>query len=129
MSVLFKSVPDFRNSKGFGVIYCRVYQNGNELDPIKSLSFLENPPTSPSRGDMYYQLDTQNKRAVLKEYTGSTWATSSATDLYTYSYYRRDADGNLLDTSTPYYVGRVLYVDPEIIGYDRMSFICEVTDS
>lgn len=129
MSVLFKSIPDFRNSEGCGAIYCRVYQNGVELDPIKSLMFQEDEPLDPARGELYYKLDPENKTIKLMEYNGSKWIESTQTDLYTYSYYRRDFSGNLLDTSTPYSVGRVLYVDPEIIGFDRMSFICEVTDS
>lgn len=141
MSYTFATVQEFKNSQGCGAVYTRVYQNGTEIDPIKTTVFSDTPPTSPSTGDLYYYLDTTNKRCTLKKYNGSTWGNvirgSSDSDTLNYAYYRHDSSGDLVDTTYAYndYTNgvqknnqdRCIYVDPSIIG-DRMQFICEVTD-
>ena len=123
----FATIDQFKNSQGYGAVYTRVYQNGVEVDPIKSTTFSNTPPSSPSTGDFYYHLDTTNKTCVLKKYDGSAWANATETDEFTYKYYRTDNKGDSLDTTTPYKVGRCIYVDPSIIN-GRMQFICEVND-
>lgn len=125
----FATVQEFKNSQGFGAIYTRVYQNGVEVDPIKSTTFSDTAPISPSTGDYYYHLNSTNKTCVLKKYNGSSWvnATSADNDTFTYNYYRQNAQGDSLDTTTPYKNTRCFYVDPSIIN-GRMQFICEVTD-
>ena len=141
MSYTFATVQEFKNSQGCGAVYTRVYQNGVEIDPIKTTVFSDTPPTSPSTGDLYYYLDTTNKRCTLKKYNGSTWGNvtrgSSDSDTLNYAYYRHDSSGDLIDTTYAYndYTNgvqknnqdRCIYVDPSIIG-NRMQFICEVTD-
>ena len=130
MAYTFATVPEFKNSQGFGAIYTRVYQNGVELDPIKSTTFSDTAPTSPSTGDYYYHLNSSNKTCVLKKYNGSSWVNATATsdiDKYTYKYYRQDSSGNNLDTNSAYKDVRCFYVDPSIIQ-GRMQFICEVSE-
>ena len=143
MSYTFATVQEFKNSQGFGAVYTRVYQNGEEIDPIKTMIFSNTPPSSPTTGDLYYHLDTTNKKCTLKKYNGSTWGdvirdpTSSDSDTLNYAYYRHDSSGDLLDTIYAYNDAnngaqrnnqdRCIYVDPTIIG-NRMQFICEVTD-
>lgn len=134
MSYTFATVQEFKNSQGFGAVYTRVYQNGVEVDPIKSTTFSDTPPASPSNGDYYYHLDSTNKTCVLKKYNGSAWINAPTADKDTlkYSYYRNDSNGNPLDVNDPYSQNgsnqsRCLYVDPSIIS-GRMVFVCEVTD-
>lgn len=124
----FATVPEFKNSQGFGAIYTRVYQNGIEVDPIKSTTFSDTAPTSPSTGDYYYHLDSSNQTCTLKKYNGTRWvdATSDDNDKFTYNYYRQNAQGTPLDTTQPYADTRCFYIDPSIIN-GRMQFICEVS--
>lgn len=122
----FATVSEFKNSQGFGAVYTRVYQNGVEVDPIKSTTFSDTAPSSPSSGDYYYHLDSTNKTCVLKTYNGSAWSTVTNPDSFTYSYYRQDKDGNSLDTGSAYKTTRAFYIDPSIIN-GQMQFICEVS--
>ena len=125
----YATVQQFKNSQGYGAIYTRVYQNGTEVDPIKSTTFSNSAPSSASNGDFYYHLDTTNKTCVLKKYNGTSWAnaTSADADEFTYKYYRVNNAGTVLDTTTPYKSTRCFYVDPSIIN-GRMQFFCEVSD-
>lgn len=129
MSYTFATIQEFKNSQGFGAVYTRVYQNGVEVDPIKSTTFSDTPPSSPSTGDFYYHLDSTNKTCTLKKYNGSAWVNAPAADddKLTYSYYRNDSNGDPLDVNDPYKTQRCIYVDPSIIS-GRMVFVCEVTD-
>lgn len=127
VSYTFCSVPEFKNNSGCGAIYCRIYRNNEEVDPIKSTIFSETPPVNPVSGDFYYHLDRTNKTCVLKKYSGSSWGNATETDSLVYRYYRRNSNGDLLDTSAPYKTQRVIYVDPSIIN-GRMLFICEVSE-
>lgn len=125
----FATVEQFKNSQGFGAIYTRVYQNGEEVDPIKSTVFTNTPPTGASNGDYYYHLDTTNKTCVLKKHNGTRWndAPTSDKDILNYKYYRLDNSGNAIDTSSAYKDTRCFYIDPSMIN-GRMQFICNVTD-
>lgn len=123
----FATVEQFKNSQGFGAIYTRVYQNGEEVDPIKSTVFSNTAPTGASNGDFYYHLNTTNKTCVLKKYNGTSWNDATETDTLTYKYYRLDNSGNAIDTTSAYKDTRCFYIDPSMIN-GRMQFICSVTD-
>lgn len=135
MSYTFATVQEFKNSQGFGAVYTRVYQNGIEVDPIKSTTFSSTAPSGAKSGDYYYHLDTTNKKCILKKYSGSAWqniSTGSAdSDTLNYAYYRQDSNGDPIDTTDAYTQNsnqtRCIYIDPSIIN-GRMQFICEVTD-
>ena len=122
----FATVEQFKNSQGFGAIYTRVYQNGVEVDPIKSTVFTNTAPTGASSGDFYYHLNTTNKTCTLKKYNGTSWADATETDTLTYKYYRLDNSGNAIDTTSAYKDTRCFYIDPSIIN-GRMQFICDVS--
>ena len=133
----YATVEEFKNSQGYGAIYTRVFQNKDEVDPIKSTTFSNTPPSAPQTNDYYYHLDPTNKTCILKKYNGTAWvdaatadhgqdATEADNDEFTYNYYRRDSIGELLDTVTPYAETRCFYVDPSIID-GNMQFICEVS--
>lgn len=106
------------NGEGVGAIYCRIFRNGEEIDPIKTTTFLQNAPSSANSGDFYYHLDSNAKTVTLKKYNGTSWVNATGDDLsigWTYKYYRRDKDGNLLDTSTPWQTGKAIYIDGSMI--------------
>lgn len=125
-SVTYATIREFKNGEGFGAIYTRVYRNGVEIDPIKSLVFSDTAPTSASNGDFYYHLDTTNKTCALKRYNGSIWSNPLETDadVYVYTYYTIDKNGNIGSTTLS---GRCQYVDASMIN-GRMQFICEVNE-
>lgn len=122
----FATVEQFKNSQGFGAIYTRVYQNGVEVDPIKSTVFTDTAPTGASSGDFYYHLNTANKTCILKKYNGTSWADATEADALTYKYYRLDNSGNAIDTTSAYKNTRCFYIDPSMIN-GRMQFICDVS--
>lgn len=122
----FATVEQFKNSQGFGAIYTRVYQNGEEVDPIKSTVFSDTAPTGASNGDFYYHLNKSNKTCILKKYNGTSWADATETDTLTYKYYRLDNSGNAIDTTSAYKDTRCFYIDPSMIN-GRMQFICDVS--
>ena len=137
MSYTFATVQEFKNSQGFGAVYTRVYQNGVEVDPIKSTTFSDTAPTVASSGDYYYHLDTTNKKCILKKYNGSSWSNvttgGSDDDELAYAYYRNDSTGSPVaaDNGHAYTQqsnqDRCLYIDPSIIN-GAMQFICEVSN-
>jgi len=124
----YSTIAEFKNSQGFGAIYTRVYQNGEEVDPIKSTTFSSTSPTGAKSGDYYYHLDSTAKTCTLKKYNGSSWQniSSSDNDIFTYAYYRINNQGETLDTASAWKSGRAQYIDPSIIN-GRMQFICEVS--
>lgn len=132
MAYTFATVQEFKNNTGCGAVYTRVYQNGVEVDPIKSTTFSTVDPSTGTSGAYYYYLDTVNKKCKLKKYNGTVWvdATSADADEFDYSYFRNDSSGNPMDTGSPYSQDsnqtRCLYVDPSLIG-GRMVFVCQVS--
>lgn len=126
MAYTYTTVAQFENGKGEGAIYTRVYRNGEELDPIKSLVFSTTAPTGASSGDYYYHLDRTNKLCILKKYNGTAWADANEKDALTYEYYRINSKGVELDTTAPYKTGKCFYIDPSIIQ-GKMQFRCKVT--
>lgn len=122
----YKTIGQFKNGQGEGAIYTRVYRNGEELDPIKTLVFSTTAPVGASSGDFYYHLDKKAKTCVLKKYNGSTWNDATEKDTLTYEYYRINSKGVELDTTTPYKTDRCIYVDPSIIN-GEMQFRCKIS--
>lgn len=122
----YKTIGQFKNGQGEGAIYTRVYRNGEELDPIKTLVFSTTAPVGASSGDFYYHLDKKAKTCVLKKYNGSTWNDATEKDTLKYEYYRINSKGVELDTTAPYKTDRCIYVDPSIIN-GEMQFRCKVS--
>lgn len=100
-----------------GAIYCIAYQNGEEIDPLRSTVFSTTAPADAQNGDYYYHLDKSQKSVTLKKYNGSTWETAPSSDnpIGTYNYYRRNASGVELDTTEPWKSGKVIYIDRSLI--------------
>lgn len=114
-AVTIATIGEFTSASDCGAIYTRIYRNGEEIDAIKSLVFMETAPTGAVAGDYYYHLDRTNKTCTLKKYSGTAWQDATETDEWYYSYYRINSSGVELDTTAPYKTDRCFYIDPEII--------------
>ena len=62
------------------------------------------------------------------KYNGSVWGTASASDMPegTYEWYRRSADGTILDTTSAWKTGKVVYVDSTVID-GKIIIDCKFT--
>ena len=119
----------FKNTVGQTCLICRLWQNGAEVDPLKSTTFSATAPSSPATGDFYYKIDTTTPATAIMRYSGSAWVdvTTNATYKHTktYKWYRRDKDGNPLDSGAVFATGKVIYVDGDDVDV-KTVFVCEV---
>lgn len=106
------------NGQGYGAVYTKIYQNGAEIDTMKSETFSTTAPNNPATGDFYYHLDASNKTVTLKKYNGTTWANATGTDLptATYKYTFRDKDGKITTYNNQSVVeSKVFYIDGSFV--------------
>ena len=120
----------FKNTVGTTCLICRLWQNGVEVDAQKSVTYATTAPASPAAGDYYYQIQSSGAVTKLMRYSGSAWADVSADETYghekTYTWYRRDKDGNPMDNGDPFATGKVIYVDGDDVDV-KTVFVCEVS--
>lgn len=118
-----------KNGQGYGVLYYRLYQNGIEVDSLKTTRFLTSAPTGAVNGDYYYHVNKTDKTVVLKKYNGTSWADASAADLpkETYNTYRLDKDSLPMDSGNVWKTGKVIYVDGTMID-EKCTFVVEVAN-
>lgn len=120
----------FKNTVGTTCLICRLWQNGAEVDPLKSTTYSTTAPSSPSAGDYYYQIQSSGATTKLMRYSGSSWVDVTTNTTYkhekTYTWYRRDKDGNPMDDSTAFATGKVIYVDGDDVTV-KTVFVCEVS--
>ena len=119
----------FKNTVGETCLICRLWQNGAEVDPLKSTTYSTAAPSSPAAGDFYYQITKTTPTTKLMRYSGSAWSDVTSVDNYkhekTYKWYRRDKDGNPLDSGAVFATGKVIYVDGDDVD-TKTVFVCEV---
>lgn len=119
----------FKNTVGQTCLICRLWQNGQEVDPLKSTTYSKTAPSSPATGDFYYQIQTSGAATKLMRYSGSGWADVTSDDTYkhekTYNWYRRDKDGLPMDSGAVFATGKVIYVDGDDVTV-KTVFVCEV---
>lgn len=130
-ATLKSSIPrTIKNGQGTGGAWVEVFRNGAELDAAKSTDFLTKAPSSPSTGDYYYAMDVSAKTVTLMKYDGSKWATASAADqpTLTYEWYRKNAQGEALDTTAPYKTGKAIFIDSSVIN-GEISFDIKISES
>lgn len=124
------TVSEFKNGKGYGAIWTQVYQNGVEVDKIKSTTFSNEPPIGAQKDDYYYHLDPVNKTCILKQYNGSEWVNVNQNDVddFSYQYTARDNQGKIVtvNNSQIFATTRCFYIDPSMIN-GSMQFICEIS--
>ena len=116
------------NGVGVGGVFARVYQNGVEIDELKTTIFTTGVPDSATEGDFYYKLNKTAKTVTLMKYSNSKWVEASGDDLPTgtYEWHRRDKDGNPLDSSKPFAIGKAIYFDNSLID-KKVIFTCTFT--
>ena len=64
----------FKNSVGETVLIARLWQNGAEVDALKSTTYSTAAPSSPATGDFYYKITKSTPQMALMRYSGSAWA-------------------------------------------------------
>ena len=119
----------FKNTVGDTCLICRIWQNATEVDMQKSGVYSKTAPASPSTNTYYYQIQASGATTKLMRYNGSAWvdvtADTSLGHEKTYTWYRRDKDGNQLDTTTPFATGKVIHVTGDDVD-TKTVFVCEV---
>ena len=119
----------FKNTVGETCLICRLWQNGQEVDPLKSTNFATAAPSSPSAGQFYYKITKTTHVVALMRYSGSAWVDVSTNTSYkhekTYKWYRRDKDGNPLDGGAVFATGKVIFIDGDDVDV-KTVFVCEV---
>lgn len=122
----------FKNTVGETCLICRLWQAGAEVDPLKCTTFSETAPSSPSAGTFYYQITKSpnvSHATKLMRYSGSAWVdvTNHATYKHTktYKWYRRDKNGNPLDSGAVFAQGKVIYINGDDVD-NKTVFVCEV---
>lgn len=118
----------FKNGVGETVLIARLWQNGAEVDALKSTTYSVAAPTSPAAGDFYYKITKTTPQVALMRYSGSEWADATSQAAYkhtkTYTWYRRDKDGNPLDSGAAFATGKVIFVDSNDVD-NKTVFVCE----
>ena len=119
----------FKNTVGQTCLICRLWQNGAEVDPLKSTTYSTTAPSSPAAGDFYYQVPSSGAATKLMRYSGSAWVDVTTDATYghekTYTWYRRDKDGHPMDSGAAFAAGKVIYVDGDDVTV-KTVFVCEV---
>ena len=119
----------FKNTVAQTCLICRLWQNGAEVDPLKSTTYSTTAPSSPAAGDYYYKIASNSPTTALMRYSGSAWVDVTTDATYghekTYTWYRRDKDGNPMDSGAAFAAGKVIYVDGDDVTV-KTVFVCEV---
>ena len=119
----------FKNTVGQTCLICRLWQNGAEVDSLKSTTYSATAPSSPAAGDFYYKIASNSPTTALMRYSGSAWVDVTDDADYkhekTYTWYRRDKDGNPMDSGAAFATGKVIYVDGDDVTV-KTVFVCEV---
>ena len=119
----------FKNGVGETILAARLWQNGAEADVLKSTTYSTTAPSSPATGDFYYKVTKSTPTTALMRYSGSEWVDVTDNATYghakTYTWYRRDKDGNPLDSGSAFATGKVIFVDGDDVD-SKTVFVCEV---
>ena len=95
----------FKNGVGESFLIARLWQNGSEVDVLKSTTYATAAPSSHATGDFYYKVTKSTPTTALMRYSGSEWADVTENTTYghakTYNWYRRDKDGVRLEPANP----------------------------
>lgn len=119
----------FKNGQGESIIIARLFQNGKEVDEVKTGDIGPNAPGTPGAGKLWYKVDKTAKTVVLQKYNGTAWVAATGGDLQaeTYLWTRTDKDGNALDPTTPFKNGKVIFIDKNDVDV-KTTFHLEVSE-
>jgi len=120
----------FRNGVGSSILVCKLWQAGTETDALKSSVISQTAPSSPTMGAYYYKINPSTPQVALMRWNGSLWQDVTANPTYahakSYTWYRRDKDGNPMDGGTAFATGKVIYVDGDDVD-QQTTWTCEVS--
>lgn len=123
----------FKNSIGTTVLYSLVYQNGKEVDILRSMVFSSTAPSSAKSGDFYWKINTSAGTVTLQKHNGTAWADATGSDLpqLVYNIYRTNANNEIMDEGEIWKSGKAVFFDASELAalpQKKCNFILQVTD-
>ena len=96
----------FKNATGETMLIARLWQNGAEVDALKSTTYSVTAPSSPATGSFYYKVTKSAPQTALMRYSGTAWEDVTANAAYkhekNYVWYRRDKNGEPMDNGAAF---------------------------
>lgn len=118
----------FKNAIGETMLIARLWQNGAEVDALKSTTYSVTAPSSPATGSFYYKVTKSTPQTALMRYSGSAWEDVTTNAAYrhekNYVWYRRDKNGESLDNGAAFATGKVIFIDGDDVD-GKTVFVCE----
>ena len=118
----------FKNATGETMLIARLWQNGAEVDALKSTTYSVTAPSSPAAGSFYYKITKSTPQTALMRYSGAAWEDVTANAAYkhekNYVWYRRDKNGEPMDNGTAFATGKVIFIDGDDVD-GKTVFVCE----
>ena len=118
----------FKNATGETMLIARLWQNGAEVDALKSTTYSVTAPSSPAAGSFYYKVTKSAPQTALMRYSGTAWEDVTANAAYkhekNYVWYRRDKNGEPMDNGAAFATGKVIFIDGDDVD-GKTVFVCE----
>ena len=118
----------FKNATGETMLIARLWQNGAEVDALKSTTYSVTAPSSPAAGSFYYKITKSTPQTALMRYSGNAWEDVTANAAYkhekNYVWYRRDKNGEPMDNGAAFATGKVIFIDGDDVD-GKTVFVCE----
>lgn len=118
----------FKNATGETMLIARLWQNGAEVDALKSTTYSVTAPSSPAAGSFYYKITKSTPQTALMRYSGTAWEDVTANAAYkhekNYVWYRRDKNGEPMDNGATFATGKVIFIDGDDVD-GKTVFVCE----
>lgn len=118
----------FKNAIGETMLIARLWQNGAEVDALKSTTYSVTAPSSPAAGSFYYKITKSTPQTALMRYSGTAWEDVTANAAYkhekNYVWYRRDKNGEPMDNGAAFATGKVIFIDGDDVD-GKTVFVCE----
>lgn len=118
----------FKNATGETMLIARLWQNGAEVDALKSTTYSVTAPSSPATGSFYYKITKSTPQTALMRYSGTAWEDVTANAAYkhekNYVWYRRDKNGEPMDNGAAFATGKVIFIDGDDVD-GKTVFVCE----
>lgn len=122
----------FKNALGNTLLYCRIWENGVEIDAMKldgtAIDFSQSgdAPAFGTAGHYYYQYNPTTAQILLMRDSGSAWVdvTANATYMHTQTYTWIKISE--LGVETAFATGKAIYVDQDDVT-NKTTFRCEVS--
>ena len=118
----------FKNATGETMLIARLWQNGAEVDALKSTTYSVTAPSSPASGSFYYKITKSTPQTALMRYSGTAWEDVTANAAYkhekNYVWYRRDKNGEPMDNGAAFATGKVVFIDGDDVD-GKTVFVCE----